>query len=43
MCPKMINIGFGNAIASERVIAIISLNGAPIKRLRDEARQRRGL
>ncbi len=43
MCPKMINIGFGNSVAAERVIAIISPNGAPIKRLRDEAKAEKRL
>ncbi len=39
MSYKLVNIGFGNSIVSTRVIAIISPNAAPIKRLRDEARQ----
>lgn len=43
MSPKVINIGFGNAVVSNRVIAIISPNAAPIKRLRDEARADRRL
>jgi len=43
MCPKMINIGFGNSVASDRVIAVISPNGAPIKRLRDEAKAEKRL
>jgi regulator of extracellular matrix RemA (YlzA/DUF370 family) len=38
MSPKLVNVGFGNSVVSERVIAIISPNAAPIKRLRDEAR-----
>ena len=39
MSPKLVNIGFGNSVVSMRVIAIISPNAAPIKRLRDEARK----
>ena len=39
----MINIGFGNSVASDRVIAVISPNGAPIKRLRDEAKAEKRL
>lgn len=39
MSPKLINIGFGNSVVSRRVIAIISPNTAPVKRLRDEARE----
>jgi regulator of extracellular matrix RemA (YlzA/DUF370 family) len=38
MSPKLINIGFGNSIVSRRVLAIVSPNAAPIRRLRDEAR-----
>jgi len=38
MSPKLVNIGFGNSVVSRRVVAIISPNAAPIKRLRDEAR-----
>ena len=39
MGSKLVNIGFGNSIVSRRVVAIISPNAAPIKRLRDEARE----
>jgi regulator of extracellular matrix RemA (YlzA/DUF370 family) len=43
MSPKLVNIGFGNSIVSNRVVAIISPNAAPIKRLRDEAREEKRL
>lgn len=43
MAPKLVNIGFGNSIVSRRVVAIISPNAAPIKRLRDEAREEKRL
>ncbi len=39
MTNKLVSIGFGNSVVSRRVVAIISPNAAPIKRLRDEARQ----
>ena len=39
MGSKLVNIGFGNSIVSRRVVAIISPNAAPIRRLRDEARE----
>lgn len=39
MSPKLVNIGFGNSVVSRRIVAIISPNTAPIKRLRDEARE----
>lgn len=35
---KLINIGYGNMISSERVIAVVSPDSAPIKRLVQEAR-----
>ena len=35
---KFINIGFGNMVASERVIAIVSPDSAPIKRLMQDAK-----
>ena len=38
MGSKLVNIGFGNSVVSRRVVAIISPNAAPIRRLRDEAR-----
>lgn len=37
---KLINIGFGNAVASNRVVAIISPDSAPVKRLIQEARDK---
>jgi regulator of extracellular matrix RemA (YlzA/DUF370 family) len=39
MSLKLVNIGFGNSVVSDRVIAIIAPSAAPIKRLRDEARE----
>lgn len=43
MGPRLVNIGFGNSVVSRRVIAIISPNAAPVKRLRDEAREEKRL
>ena len=43
MNPKLVNVGFGNSVVSQRVLAIISPNAAPIKRLRDEAREEKRL
>ena len=40
MDVKLINIGFGNVVASNRIIAIISPESAPIKRIIQEARDR---
>jgi len=38
MSSRLVHIGFGNMVASERVIAIISPSSAPLRRLREEAR-----
>ena len=37
---KLINIGFGNIVSANRVIAIVSRESAPIKRIITEARER---
>lgn len=37
---KFVNIGFGNIVAANRMIAIVSPESAPIKRLVQEARDR---
>ena len=37
---QLINIGFGNLISAGRLIAIVSPDSAPIKRLVQEARDR---
>ena len=38
MNNKLVSVGFGNLVVSRRIVAIISPSAAPIKRLRDEAR-----
>lgn len=40
---KLVNIGFGNMIAAERVIAVVSPESAPIKRIIREAEDRSSL
>jgi regulator of extracellular matrix RemA (YlzA/DUF370 family) len=37
---KLINIGFGNIVAANRVVAIVSPESAPIKRIISDARER---
>ncbi len=37
---KLINIGFGNIVAANRIISIVSPESAPIKRIIQEARER---
>lgn len=35
----LLNIGFGSTVVAERVVAILSPNSAPMKRLKDDARE----
>ena len=37
---KLINIGFGNLVSAGRLIAVVSPDSAPIKRMVQEARDR---
>jgi regulator of extracellular matrix RemA (YlzA/DUF370 family) len=37
---KLINVGFGNIVSANRIIAIVSPESAPIKRIIQEARER---
>ncbi|MCD7760532.1 MAG: DUF370 domain-containing protein [Clostridiales bacterium] len=36
----LLNIGYGNMVAGDRIIAIVSPDSAPIKRIVQEARER---
>jgi regulator of extracellular matrix RemA (YlzA/DUF370 family) len=36
----LINIGFGNFVSSDRVVAIVNTGSSPIKKLREEAKER---
>ncbi|MFN3927677.1 MAG: extracellular matrix/biofilm regulator RemA [Pseudanabaenaceae cyanobacterium] len=40
---KLINIGFGNIVSAGRVVAIVSPESAPIKRIISDARDRNQL
>lgn len=37
---KLINIGFGNMVSSARLVAIVSPDSAPIKRIVQDVRER---
>ena len=43
MCTELVHVGFGNVIAVNRVIALLSINQQPIKRLIREAREKEHL
>ena len=40
---KLINIGFGNIVCASRLVAIVSPESAPIKRIIQDARERGSL
>lgn len=40
MAVRLVNIGFGNIVSAERIVAIVSPESAPIKRAITEARER---
>ncbi len=40
---KLVNIGFGNIVAANRIVAIVSPESAPIKRIIQEAREKGSL
>jgi len=37
---KLVNIGFGNIVAANRIVAIVSPESAPIKRIIQESRDK---
>ncbi len=39
MESRLVNIGFGNVVMASRIMAVIQPTSAPIKRLKDEARE----
>ncbi len=43
MDQTLLNIGFGSSVVSERIVAIVSPNSAPMKRLKDEAKDEKRL
>lgn len=40
---RLLNIGFGNFVVADRVIAIVNPNSAPMKRLKEEAKESKRL
>ena len=37
---KLINIGFGNMVSSDRLLSVVSPESAPVKRMVQEAKER---
>jgi len=40
---KLLNIGFGNVVSTSRIVAIVSPESAPIKRIIQDAREKGSL
>jgi len=40
---RLVNIGFGNSIAENKIVAVISPDSAPIKRVIGESREKNSL
>ena len=40
MSNRLLNVGYGNVVAAARVVAVVSPDSAPMKRLKDDARER---
>ncbi len=37
---KLINVGFGNVVVANRIVAIVTPGSAPIKRMKEAAREK---
>ncbi len=37
---KLVNVGFGNVVVASRVVAVVSPNSAPMRKLKEAARER---
>lgn len=40
MKVRLLNVGFGNVVVAGRIVAIVSPGSAPIKRLKEDAKER---
>ena len=40
---RLINIGFGNTVMAGRIVAVVNPKSSPMRKLREEARQRQML
>ena len=39
MAQRLLNVGFGNFVVAGRVVSIVNPNSAPMRRLREDAKQ----
>jgi len=43
MLSNIVNIGYGNMVMATKVVAVLSPDSAPMRRLKDEAKERKML
>ena len=43
MKQTLLSIGYGSSVVAERIVAVVSPNSAPMKRLKDDAREEKRL
>ena len=43
MLNNLVNIGYGNMVMASKVVAVLSPDSAPMRRLKDEAREQKML
>jgi hypothetical protein len=43
MEQTLLSIGYGSSVVAERIVAIVSPNSAPMKRLKDDAKEEKRL
>jgi len=43
MIKNLVNIGYGNMVMTSKVVAVLSPESAPMRRLKDEAKERKML
>jgi regulator of extracellular matrix RemA (YlzA/DUF370 family) len=43
MVNDLVNIGYGNMVMSSKVVAVLSPDSAPMRRLKDEAKEQKRL
>jgi regulator of extracellular matrix RemA (YlzA/DUF370 family) len=39
----LLNVGFGNTVVADKIVAILSPNSSPMKRVKDEAKEEKRL
>jgi hypothetical protein len=43
MNQRMINVGFGNSVVANRILAVVNPKSSPMKKIKDEAKEQKKL